>query len=59
MTDWNSVAVLDRETGLVWEKTPTTSPVANPTSWLNARLTCANKRAWAAEKAGGCRPSQS
>jgi len=43
MTDWNSEAVLDRETGLVWEKTPTSTPVANPTSWLNARLTCANK----------------
>jgi hypothetical protein len=43
MTDWNSEAVLDRETGLVWEKTPTATPVENPTSWLNARLTCANK----------------
>jgi len=41
MTDWNSEAVLDRETGLVWENTPTTT-LATPQSWLNARFTCAN-----------------
>jgi len=32
-------AVLDRETGLVWERSPSTQPMA----WSNARLFCAQK----------------
>jgi hypothetical protein len=38
LTDWNSEAVLDRETGLVWEKSP-----QDGGSWSNARLSCPSK----------------
>ena len=36
LTNWNSQAVLDRETGLVWEK----SPLAIEREWNNARDHC-------------------
>src|SRR5436190_560490 len=36
LTNWNSEAVLDRETGLVWEK----SPALTLGTWSGARLTC-------------------
>lgn len=39
LTDWNSEAVLDRETGLVWER----SPATRVETWSNARFTCVNK----------------
>jgi hypothetical protein len=38
LTDWNSNAVLDKETGLVWEKTPA-SATGN---WATARFACLN-----------------
>jgi Protein of unknown function (DUF1566) len=39
LTDWNSEAVLDRNTGLVWEK----SPDMTRTTWDVARETCVNR----------------
>jgi hypothetical protein len=39
LTEFNSEAVLDRETGLVWERRPSTNAMA----WPNARLFCAQK----------------
>ena len=39
LTEFNSEAVLDRETGLVWERKPSTENMA----WSNARLFCAQK----------------
>ena len=39
LTDWNSEAVLDRETGLVWEKSPTTTLF----TWYDARTQCTNR----------------
>jgi hypothetical protein len=48
LADWNSEAVLDRETGLVWEKSPST-----PTfTWVNAHGHCnaavskGNRQGW-------------
>jgi hypothetical protein len=39
LKEFSNEAVLDRETGLVWERRPSTASVA----WLNARLLCAQK----------------
>jgi hypothetical protein len=39
LTDWNSDAVLDRHTGLVWEK----APDATPEIWTIARFSCLNR----------------
>jgi len=46
---FNNEAVLDRETGLVWERSPSTQALA----WSNARLFCAQKR-WGDGADGGC-----
>jgi hypothetical protein len=48
LSDWNNEAVLDKETGLVWERTP--DPV--PTDWLTAKggiclnKIVSNRRGW-------------
>ncbi len=39
LTDWNSQAVLDRETGLVWER----SPVITLHDWNGARVECLSR----------------
>jgi hypothetical protein len=39
LADFNNQAVLDRETGLVWER----SPAATNETWTSARNTCASK----------------
>ena len=39
LSNFNSGAVLDRNTGLVWEKSPSTAS----TAWNGARSTCINK----------------
>jgi uncharacterized protein DUF1566 len=38
LTDWNNEAVLDKETGLVWERTPTIG-----IQWESARIFCAGR----------------
>lgn len=47
LTDWNSAAVLDRDTGLVWERAPSTSTFL----WVDAVFACrgetvGNRRSW-------------
>jgi hypothetical protein len=39
LLDWSSQAVLDRETGLVWEQ----APQMTTATWFTARNTCPNK----------------
>ena len=46
LTDWNSQAVLDKETGLVWEKTPSITGK----SWVDARHHCTNDTATGTRK---------
>src|SRR4029450_13632773 len=36
LSNWNNEAVLDRETGLVWEQSPSSTGV----SWLGAHTSC-------------------
>ena len=57
LTNWNSEAVLDRETGLVWERSPTTFPspwedqvspsfVLGAQTRCNALLAAGNRMGW-------------
>jgi hypothetical protein len=39
LSNFNNAAVLDRETGLVWERSPSTTPL----TWYNALQACLNK----------------
>jgi len=47
LSNWNNEAVLDRETGLVWEKSPSTSTMAwaATQSYCN-NLTVGNRKGW-------------
>jgi hypothetical protein len=40
LANWNNEAVLDRETGLVWQKSPFTQTVAGGRTWQDALATC-------------------
>jgi len=46
LTNWNSAAVLDKETGLVWEKTPSITTM----SWIDARHHCTHETTTGARK---------
>ena len=50
---FSNQAVLDRETGLVWQRSPDTAP----TTWLNARKGCINKSVGAVQRKGWRLPS--
>jgi hypothetical protein len=50
---FSNQAVLDRETGLVWQRSPDTAP----TTWLNARSGCINKSVGAVQRKGWRLPS--
>jgi hypothetical protein len=56
LTNWASEAVLDKETGLVWEKSPTTTPTITQ-NWSAARFTCANKNIGGVGRKGWRLPS--
>ena len=43
LANWNNDAVLDRETGLVWEKEPNVSPSDKPQNWSGAIAGCVQK----------------
>jgi hypothetical protein len=51
LSNFNSQAVLDRETGLVWERDPVTAhPTAVSEIWLNATAIC--RQVWTGGRAG-------
>jgi hypothetical protein len=48
LSNWTSEVVLDRETGLGWEKSPQAgvgSDGNDPVTWVDARSICANRNA--------------
>jgi hypothetical protein len=51
LKSYNDEAVLDKETGLVWERAPGTAPGSHPLTapWFEAHLQC-NQRTWGNRK---------
>jgi len=46
LREFNNQAVLDKETGLVWEQSPETAPNPTPTqTWLDAQSSCNTRTA--------------
>jgi hypothetical protein len=43
LANWDNQAVLDRETGLVWEREPNAFPFEQSTSWSAAQFACFKK----------------
>jgi len=42
LSDWDSKAVLDRETGLVWQQNPTLTSINSTIDWLSAGRVCSS-----------------
>ena len=49
LSDWGNAAVLDKETGLVWERSPILNPIGSQLSFAHAwcrKLATGNRKGW-------------